>query len=155
MSQPDTQAHPVPQHVHQAQLQVAAALEKAEGKPIDLLKAPWADVEKAVAKVLGGPFQVNQPEHQTLALGLAGAFAMRLIMEHQAFWFPNRDSPEGATLGFPEAIIMLSPFGAAMDALGQSKLSRLDDLAGDIRVRWARPASAPTRPRRWGGRPPS
>ncbi|MCP3064293.1 hypothetical protein LXT21_36530 [Myxococcus sp. K38C18041901] len=133
MSQPDTQAHPVPQHVHQAQLQVAAALEKAEGKPIDLIKAPWGDVEKAVAKVLGGPFQVNQPEHQTLALGLAGAFAMRLIMEHQAFWFPNRDSPEGATLGFPEAIIMLSPFGAAMDALGQNKLSRLDDLAGDIR----------------------
>ncbi|MCP3100883.1 hypothetical protein LZ198_18590 [Myxococcus sp. K15C18031901] len=133
MSQPAPQAHPVPQHVHQAQLQVAAALEKAEGKPVDLLKAPWGEVERAVQKVLGGAFQMNNPEHQTVALGLAGAFAMRLIQEHQAFWFPNRDSPEGATLGFPDAIIMLSPFGAAMDALGQSKLSRLDDLAADIR----------------------
>ncbi|MCE9670392.1 hypothetical protein LY474_21560 [Myxococcus stipitatus] len=133
MSQPAPQAHPVPQHVHQAQLQVAAALEKAEGKPVDLLKAPWGEVEKAVQKVLGGAFQINQPEHQTVALGVAGAFAMRLIQEHQAFWFPNRDSPEGATVGFPDAIIMLSPFGAAMDALGQGKLSRLDDLASDIR----------------------
>lgn len=127
------QGHPVPQHVHQAQLQVAAALEKSEGKAVDLLKAPWQDVEKAVIKLLGGPFQVNQPEHQTLALGLAGAFALRLIQEHQAFWFPNRDSPEGATLGFPDAIIMLSPFGAVMDSLGQGKLARLDDLASDIR----------------------
>ncbi|MFP2909988.1 hypothetical protein ACLESD_34110 [Pyxidicoccus sp. 3LFB2] len=127
------QGHPVPQHVHQAQLQVAAALEKSEGQAIDLLKAPWQDVEKAVIKLLGGPFQVNKPEHQTLALGLAGAFALRLIQEHQAFWFPNRDSPEGATLGFPDAIIMLSPFGAVMDSLGQGKLARLDDLASDIR----------------------
>jgi hypothetical protein len=125
--------HPVPQHVHQAQLQVAAALEKSEGQAIDLLKASWQDVEKAVVKLLGAPFQVNKPEHQTLALGLAGAFALRLIQEHQAFWFPNRDSPEGATLGFPDAIIMLSPFGAVMDSLGQEKLARLDDLASDIR----------------------
>ncbi|MFP2933292.1 hypothetical protein ACLESO_50730 [Pyxidicoccus sp. 3LG] len=133
MSEPAPQGHPVPQHVHQAQLQVAAALEKSEGKPLDLLKAPWPEVEKAVIKLLGGPFQVNKPEHQTLALGLAGAFALRLIQEHQAFWFPNRDSPEGATLGFPDAIIMLSPFGAVMDSLGQGKLARLDDLAADIR----------------------
>lgn len=133
MSEPAPQAHPVPQHVHNAQLQLAAALEKVEGKPVDLLKAPWAEVEKSVAKLLGGPFQVNQPQHQALALGIAGAFAMRLIIEHKGFWFPNRDSPEGATLGFPEAIIMLSPFGAVMDALAQAKLPRLDDLANDIR----------------------
>jgi hypothetical protein len=90
-------------------------------------------VEKGVIKLLGGAFQVNRPEHQSLALGLAGAFAARMATEHQAFWFPNRDSPEGATLGFPEAIIMLSPFGAVMDAMGQGKLSKLEELAGDIR----------------------
>jgi hypothetical protein len=76
---------------------------------------------------------VNRPEHQALALGLAGAFAARMSSEHQAFWFPNRDSPEGATLGFPEAIIMMSPFGAVMDAMGQGKLSKLEDLSADIR----------------------
>ncbi|WNZ58873.1 hypothetical protein QEG98_22310 [Myxococcus sp. MxC21-1] len=133
MSEPATQAHPVPQHVHNAQMQVAAALEQATGKPVDLLKAPWGEVEPAIAQLTGGQFQVNKPEHQTIALGLAGAFALRLIQEHQAFWFPNRDSPEGATLGFPEAIIMLSPFGAVMDSLGQGKLARLEDLASDIR----------------------
>ncbi|MBN1203515.1 MAG: hypothetical protein JXB05_01145 [Myxococcaceae bacterium] len=153
MAQPSAQAHPVPQHVFQAQAQLAAALEKVEGKPVDLLKAPWGDVEKSVIKLLGGPFQANRPEHQALALGLAGAFAARMAAEHQAFWFPNRDSPEGATLGFPEAIIMLSPFGAAMDSLSQGKLAKLEDLAADIRrslgqVRFgANPAAALGQPK--------
>jgi len=132
MAQPAPQGFPVPQHVHNAQLQLAAALEKVEGKPVDLLKAPWAELEKAAIKLLGGAFQPNSPEHQGLALGLAGAFAARMNAEHQAFWFPNRDSPEGATLGFPDAIIMLSPFGAVMDALAQGQLARLDELAKDI-----------------------
>jgi len=133
MAQPAPQALPVPQHVYQAQAQLSAALEKAEGKPVDLLTAPWGDVEKSVIKLLGGAFQPNRPEHQSLALGLAGAFAHRMNLEHQAFWFPNRDSPEGATLGFPEAIIMLSPFGAVMDAMSQGKLAKLDELGADIR----------------------
>jgi len=133
MAQPAPQALPVPQHVYQAQAQLSAALEKVEGKPVDLLKAPWDDVEKSVIKLLGGAFQPNRPEHQSLALGLAGAFAARMNAEHQAFWFPNRDSPEGATLGFPEAIIMLSPFGAVMDAMSQGKLGKLEELGADIR----------------------
>jgi hypothetical protein len=133
MAQPAPQGFPVPQHVHNAQTQLAAALEKSEGKPVDLFKAPWAELEKAAIKLLGGAFQVNRPDHQALALGLAGAFAARMHDEHNAFWFPNRDSPEGATLGFPDTIIMLSPFGAVMDSLAQGKLARLDDLAGDIR----------------------
>lgn len=132
MAQPDPQGFPVPQHVHNAQLQLAAALEKVEGKPVDLLAAPWAELEKSAIKLLGGAFQPNRPEHQALALGLAGAFAARMNKEHQAFWFPNRDSPEGATLGFPDAIIMLSPFGAVMDALAQGQLARLEDLSKDI-----------------------
>jgi hypothetical protein len=119
--------------VFQAQTQLVEALQRVEGRPVDLMKTPWAEVEKSVIKLLGGAFQPNRPEHQTVALGLAGAFAMRLSLDHQAFWFPNRDSPEGATLGFPDAIIMLSPFGAVMDSLGQGKLARLDDLASDIR----------------------
>lgn len=127
------QSLPVPPHVQQAQSQLSSALQQAEGKPVDLLKAPWAEVEKSVQKLLGGPFQPQRPEHQVLALGLAGAFAERLAAEDKAFWFPNRDSPEGASLGFPEALIMLSPFGAVMDALLQSKLPALEDLAKDIR----------------------
>src|SRR5512140_1361678 len=134
MAEPVPQDFPVPQHVYQAQAQLSAALEKVAGKPVDLLKAPWAEVEQSLIKLLGGPFQVNRPEHQALALGIAGAFAARMAAEHRAFWFPNRDSPEGATLGFPDAIIMLSPFGAVMDALSQSKPAKLEDLSTQIRT---------------------
>jgi hypothetical protein len=127
-------AHPAPPHVQSAQAQVAAALQQVEGKPVDLLKVPWTEIEASIPKLLGGPFQVDNPNHQGLALGLAGAFAERMFNEHGAFWFPNRDSPEGATLGFPDAIIMLSPFGAVMESMAQGgKLSKLEDLAADIR----------------------
>lgn len=154
MAQPAPQSLPVPQHVHQAQTQLSAALEKVEGRPVDLLKAPWPEVEQSVIKLLGGAFQANRPEHQALALGLAGAFAARMAMEHQAFWFPNRDSPEGATLGFPDAIIMLSPFGAVMDAMVQGKLALLDKLAGDIRGSLAQVRFNPTAAISLGGSQP-
>jgi hypothetical protein len=144
MAEPAPESLPVPQHVFQAQTQLVEVLQKVEGRPVDLMKTPWAEVEKSVIKLLGGTFQPNSPQHQALALGVAGAFATRLAFEHQAFWFPNRDSPEGATLGFPDAIIMLSPFGAAMDALSQGKLALLDKLASDIRGSLAQVKFNPT-----------
>jgi len=136
-------AHPAPPHIQSAQAQVAAALQQLQGKPVDLLQVSWAELEASALKLIGGTFQVNNPNHQGLALGLAGAFAERMANEHGAFWFPNRDSPEGATLGFPDAIIMLSPFGAVMDALGQGKLAKLEDLAADIRKSLAQVRFAP------------
>jgi hypothetical protein len=126
-------AHPLPPHIHNAQTQLAAALQKVEGKELELLKMPWAELETSVIKLLGGAFQPNNPNHQGLALGLAGVFAERMAVEHQAFWFPNRDSAEGATLGFPDAVIMLSPFGAVMDSMTQGKLARLEELEADLR----------------------
>jgi hypothetical protein len=154
MAEPAPQSLPVPHHVFQAQTQLVEALEQVEGRPVDLLKAPWAEVEKSVIKLLRGSFQPDRPQHQALALGLAGAFATRLAFEHQAFWFPNRDSPEGATLGFPDAIIMLSPFGAAMDALSQGKLALLDKLASDIRGSLAQVRFNPTAAISLGGGQP-
>jgi len=128
-------AHPAPPHVQSAQAQVAAALQQVEGKPVDLLKAPWTEVEASVPKLLGGAFQVNNPNHQVLALGLAGAFAERLAGEHNAFWFLNRESPEGASVGFPDALMVVSPFNEVMNALAQGKLARLDEVAAGIRRR--------------------
>jgi hypothetical protein len=126
-------AHPAPPHVQSAQEQVAAALQQVEGKPVDLLTVPWSQVETSIPKLLGGAFQPNDPNHQGLALGLAGAFAERLAKEHSAFWFLNRDSPEGASLGFPEVPIVLSPFNEVMNSLVQGKLARLEQVAADIR----------------------
>lgn len=125
---------PKPPQLEAAFQQVSAVLEKATESKIDLLKAPWAEVEQAVIKVLGGPFKPNQPEHQVVALGLAAALGDRLHVEHQAFWFPYRETPEGASLGFPEALIMLAPFGAVMDALMAGKLERLDEVVKTIRT---------------------
>ncbi len=125
---------PQPPQLAAARAQLEQVFEQLEKRKVDLLTTPWAEIEKSVIKVLGGPFQINQPEHQVIALGLAAAFGARLGAEHKAFWFPSRESPEGAAIGFPEALIMLSPFGAVIDALLASKLDRLDEVAKDIRT---------------------
>lgn len=125
---------PQPPQLAAARAQLESVLEQLEKKKVDLTTTPWAELEKSVIKMLGGPFQINQQEHQVIALGLAAAFGARLAIEHKAFWFPSRESPEGAAIGFPDALIMLSPFGAVLDALMASKLDRLDDVAKDIRT---------------------
>ena len=105
-----------------------------EGRKIDFLTEPWEALEKACIKVLGGPFQVQVPEHQIVALGLAAVLGDRLGKEFGAFWFPMRESDEGAQLGFPEALIMLSPFGAVVDAFKKAKLAALDDVIREVRA---------------------
>ena len=126
-------ALPSPPHVQSAQAQIAAALQQLEGKPVDLLKVPWTELEMSIRKLVGGDFQPDNQNHQVLALGVAGAFAERLAQEHGAFWFLNRESPEGASLGFPDALIVMSPFGEVMNAFLQKKLARLDDVVGGVR----------------------
>lgn len=125
---------PMPPQLQAAYTQVEQALEAAEKRKIDLAAAPWPDIEKGIIKLLGGPFQPTEPPHQFIALGLAAAFGARLIKEHQAFWFPSRESPEGAAIGFPETLVMLSPFGAVLESLAVSKLDRLEEIHKDIRA---------------------
>jgi hypothetical protein len=124
---------PMPPQLESAFSQVSTALNSIEGRPVDLAKAPWAEVEKGVIKLLGGPFKVEKPEHQVVAMALAVGLAQRLHEAHQAFWFPYRETPEGASLGFPETLIMLSPFGAVVDALRSARLEKLEDIAKEIR----------------------
>jgi hypothetical protein len=131
-------------HLDAATQQLAASLQRVTGAPIDLKSASWADIEKGVIRLLMGPFRPEQPEHQLVALGLAGALADRLIASDQAFWFPHREAPEGGMLGFPEAVLMLSPFQAVMEALSRGKLERLDEVTADIRRALAQARFAPT-----------
>lgn len=128
---------PQPPQISAATAQLVEALKQVEKKDFDAASSPWADVEKGVIKLLGGAFQVERPEHQAIALGLAGFFGARLAKEHQAFWFPNRESLDGAVMGFPSTLLMLSPFGAVVEALRLAKLERLDDMLKEIRLRLA------------------
>jgi hypothetical protein len=122
-----------PQH-DQAFQQVTDVLSQIAGKPVDLVKDSWADIEKGVIQIFGGPFNPQQMEHQVVALGLAAALGERLHADHQAFWFPYRETPEGASLGFPDALIMLAPFGAVIDALSLGKLERIEEVLKTIRT---------------------
>lgn len=125
---------PRPPQLDAAFQQVSDVLSQVQGKPVDLVKEPWPELEKGVVKLLGGPFNPGTMEHQVVALGLAAALGERLGAEHQAFWFPYRETPEAAALGFPEALIMLAPFGAVVDALTAGKLERLDEVLKTIRT---------------------
>lgn len=125
---------PRPPQVEVAVRNLSEALQKAEARPVDLLTESWGAIEKGVIKLLHGPFKPQEPEHQMIALGLAGVVGDRLHRDHQAFWFPYRETPEGASLGFPDALIMLAPFGAVIDALSVGKLERLDEVLKTIRT---------------------
>ncbi len=114
--------------------QLTQGLQSVEKRTVDLKTEPWAVVEKGVIKILGGAFNLSEQNHQMVALGLSAVLGLRLEQEFQAFWFPSRETPEGAALGFPEALIMLSPFGAVVDALRRASLISLDDIVKDIRV---------------------
>jgi hypothetical protein len=133
-----------PSHLDAALTQLTASLARVEGKPVDPLTAPWPEVEAGVIKLLRGPYLPDRPEHQLVALGLAAAFGQRLTVEDKAFWFPMREAPEGAMVGFPEALLMLSPFTAVTDALARAQLARLDDVAKDVRRALAEARFAPT-----------
>lgn len=124
---------PMPPHLQSAQQQLQAVLAQVLGKPVDLMKDPWPELEQGVARVLGGPFDPSKPEHGGVALGLAAAFGERLAEADQGFWFPNRDAPEAAMVGFPDGILMLSPLGAVMEALAKANLGLLETVAGDVR----------------------
>jgi len=139
-----------PSHLDAALTQLAASLAQVEGKPVDALTATWPEVEAGVIKLLRGPYLPDKPEHQLVALGLAAAFGERLVASEKAFWFPMREAPEGAMLGFPEALLMLSPFSSVTDALSRAQLARLDDVTKDVRralaeARFAPGAGAPVR----------
>ncbi len=140
-----------PPQIRAAIEQLKAAARSVDGRAIDEQSTPWSEIERSIIKLLGGAFNIERADHQAVALGLAGICAARLINQHQAFWFPNREALEGAALGFPEALLVVSPFGAVAEALSRGDLSRLDLVAKEIATSLAQArfspgaAGAPTR----------
>lgn len=146
-------AMPRPPQLDAAFQQVTEVVSQVAGKPVDLVKDSWNDIEKHLIAIFGGPFNPNQMEHQVVALGLAAALGDRLNADYKAFWFPYRETPEGAALGFPEALIMLAPFGAIVDALVAGKLEKVEEVVKTIRTSLAQVkfgANASATPQRLG-----
>jgi hypothetical protein len=121
-----------PPHIEAALSQLLLLLKTAEKRELDYLNASWGEIEKSVIKVLGGAFKFSKPEHQLIALGLAAVLGEKLLHLHKGFWFFNRDSASGVSLGFSDAVIVLSPFEAVVEALSLAKLGKLDELAKNL-----------------------
>ncbi len=132
----------VPPQVAMAYQRLAEGL-KQVNVTADPMKAAWSELEPGIARLLGGQMNPNAPEHQMIALGVAALLGIRFAQEDGAFWAVNRESPDGFILGFPDAIIMLSPFGAAMEALATANLGRLDELTKQVRTALGRARLAP------------
>ncbi|MCL2178636.1 MAG: hypothetical protein FWC28_04215 [Proteobacteria bacterium] len=121
-----------PPHIEAALSQLESLLKAAEKRDVDCLNASWSEIEKSIIKVLGGAFKFSKPEHQLIALGLAAVLGEKLLHMHNGFWFPNSDSVVGVSLGFSEAMIVLSPFEAVSEALGLANLGKLDELTRNL-----------------------
>src|SRR5262249_26170601 len=76
--------------------------------------------------------------------------ACGLISQPIAFCFPTRGALEAAPLGFPEALLVVSPFAAVAEALSRGDLSRLDLVAKEIATSLAQARFSPAA----GGLPP-
>jgi hypothetical protein len=121
-----------PQQGHPGIDQLRLALRQVERREIDPLTAPWSDIEPGVAKLLGGAFSPEKPEHAPVAFLLAATFGERVCRELGGFWFQNRSMPDGAAIGFPEVSLMFSPLDVVLQALSRARLTLLDDVAKDL-----------------------
>jgi hypothetical protein len=118
--------------------QLRRVLVGPDGRPIDPIAADWNEIEKGVILLLGGSFTPQQQRHLEVAFMLACALAERLRQELGAFWFQNRSTPHGATVGFPGAMVVFSPIEAVFEALGRAKLGMLTSLGEELRKTVAR-----------------
>jgi hypothetical protein len=134
MSQPTPPSPPpIPPQIEEAIARLGQSIADVQGIALDPLTASWQEIEAGVIKLLMGRFSPENPNHQGVAFMVAAAFSERLRRDLGAFWFPSRAARHGAALGFPPAVVVLSPFDAVDQALARAKLSSLDDMTGELR----------------------
>ena len=136
----------IPPQIEDAIARLGDAIESVQGIPLDPLTASWQEIEAAVIKLLLGAWRPDNPSHQAIAFMLGATFSERLRRNLGAFWFPSRSARHGAALGFPDGIIVFSPFDAVEQALSKARLQSLEDVTGELRgvlaQARARPAAA-------------
>jgi hypothetical protein len=117
-----------------------------EGQPLDPLTAEWAAIEKGIIPHLGGAFNPQNPRHLDVVFMLASALAERLRREFNSFWFQNRSTPHGATVGFPDTVLVFSPFETVFEALSRAQLSALTKITEELRAAVGRGRAAHIHP---------
>ena len=122
-----------PQQFADAAAEMISALKELEGDHLDPISAPWGDVEKGIIKMLGGALDPENPNHQAVVFMTGALFGERLESSFDAFWFPNRSSRFGATMGLPEVLTVVSPLDVAEQALAKGDLAKLDEVQRDLR----------------------
>jgi len=125
-------SHPVPEQITQALEELGRVLQSVEGQPVDPLTAEWAVVERGIARLLGGAFDPQKSSHGDIAFVLSIALGERLRRDLDGFWFRNRAAPAGLSLGFADAILMVSPFELSVQALRQARLALFDQAKQDL-----------------------
>ena len=117
---------------HPAIDQFRQALRAVERADLDPMTSPWSALESGVARLLGGPFSLERPEHGAVAMFVAAAFGERVRRDLAGFWFPHRDAPGGVAIGFADATMMFSPLEVVVQALARARLPMLDDVTQDL-----------------------
>jgi hypothetical protein len=100
-----------------------ARVARDRGVPFDEASTPFAALAPLVAHVPRGPFVIS----------LAALWSARVMSEHGAFWFPQREALLGAALGLPNALLALSPVELAQAAMENNNLADLDERARELR----------------------
>ncbi len=142
MSSNAPKTNPVPAPMAAALEQLRKTLKSPDGASLDPLTASWADIERGVVPLLGGAFSPQKGGHLDVVFMLASALAERLRLSHGAFWFQNRSTPHGATLGFPNGVLVFSPFETVFEAIGRSKLTEIEAIATQLRAAVERSAGS-------------
>src|SRR5690242_11179079 len=121
---------------HAAALGELLAALRARGVA-DPLSAPLAALEVPLRSLLPEPFDLEQPGHAAIALGLGALVGAKLAAERGAFWFPQREAEGGAALGFPEVLLEVRPVELAASALADRSVDELHRFVSALSSRLA------------------
>lgn len=108
----------------QALAHLAAAAKQHGVAAFDPLTTPFARLQPLVGKL---------PDNGLLIV-LGAMLGARIANEHGAFWFPQREATLGAALGFPDALIAVTPLDLAQRALATGDLAALDRQEQELRT---------------------
>ncbi|HYD61331.1 MAG TPA: hypothetical protein VEC35_13285 [Noviherbaspirillum sp.] len=102
---------------------ISQALRLLAKEGADPLQDSFADIAPVIQRRAG----------KAAAVIGAAMLADRFVAEHGAFWFVQRESPLGVSLGFPDALLSFSPVRLVEAVLEQDDIGALDARERELR----------------------